>query len=48
MGKALVLAEKPSVAREIARVLKCHEKETVLLRLRIYSDLGLGTSGYSR
>lgn len=26
MGKSLVLAEKPSVAREIARVLKCNKK----------------------
>jgi len=27
MSKILVLAEKPSVARDIARVLKCHKKE---------------------
>ncbi len=26
MGKSLVLAEKPSVARDIARVLNCHKK----------------------
>lgn len=26
MGKSVVLAEKPSVARDIARVLKCHKK----------------------
>ncbi|MEG2338646.1 MAG: toprim domain-containing protein, partial [Clostridium sp.] len=26
MGKILVLAEKPSVARDIARVLKCNKK----------------------
>ncbi len=28
MGKQLVLAEKPSVAREIARVLGCHRRES--------------------
>lgn len=27
MNKILVLAEKPSVARDIARVLKCNKKE---------------------
>ena len=26
MGKILVIAEKPSVARDIARVLKCSQK----------------------
>ena len=26
MAKSLVLAEKPSVARDIANVLKCHKK----------------------
>ena len=26
MGKSLVLAEKPSVARDIARVLGCNQK----------------------
>ena len=26
MAKSVVLAEKPSVARDIARVLKCHKK----------------------
>jgi DNA topoisomerase IA len=28
MGKQLVLAEKPSVAREIARVLGCNRRES--------------------
>lgn len=30
MGKVLVIAEKPSVARDIAAVLKCGEKATDL------------------
>lgn len=28
MKKSVVIAEKPSVARDIARVLNCHKKET--------------------
>ena len=34
MGKILVLAEKPSVAREIARVLRCGKKGQWMYRRR--------------
>lgn len=33
--KSLVIAEKPSVARDIARVLHCTQKEMVPLREKI-------------
>lgn len=33
--KSLVIAEKPSVARDIARVLHCTQKGMVLLREKI-------------
>ena len=32
MSKSVVIAEKPSVARDIARVLKC-DKKTAILRV---------------
>ncbi len=34
MAKSLVLAEKPSVARDIANVLKCNKKRERLFRGR--------------
>ena len=34
MAKSLVLAEKPSVARDIANVLKCTEKRKWIFRGR--------------
>lgn len=33
MSKSVVIAEKPSVARDIARVLKCDKKETAILKV---------------
>ena len=36
MSKILVLAEKPSVARDIAKVLKCKQNEMVS-----YQDSGI-------
>ena len=45
--KALVIAEKPSVARDIARVLGCTQKGNGFLgRKRIRGHLGAGTSGH--
>lgn len=41
MAKSIVIAEKPSVARDIARVLKCDKKEMVILREINISLLGL-------
>lgn len=35
--KSLVLAEKPSVGRELARVLGCTENKNVILRGRAIS-----------
>ena len=32
VSKTVVLAEKPSVGRDLARVLKCHKKETDILK----------------
>lgn len=32
MAKSVVIAEKPSVARDIARVLKCTKKEMASLK----------------
>ena len=46
--KSLVLAEKPSVGREIARVLKCNRKAKGYLRVQVCGNLALGhlvTSG---
>ena len=34
--KKLIIAEKPSVARDIARVLGCHKKEKTYLEGREY------------
>ena len=36
----LVIAEKPSVARDIARVLKCSERKTVTCRAEIIWSAG--------
>ncbi len=33
MAKSFVIAERPSVARDIARVLKCIKKETATLKV---------------
>ena len=45
--KSLVLAEKPSVARDIARVLKCSKKtERCTGRGTLYCNLGAGTPGH--
>ena len=43
--KSLVLAEKPSVAREIARVLQCNAKNKNYIEGPAY--VGLGTSCYA-
>ena len=52
--KTLVIAEKPSVARDIARVLGCSKKENGALELSLihiyigkstFSELGTGTAG---
>mgnify|MGYP000022449583 CR=1 FL=1 len=40
--KSLVIAEKPSVARDIARVLHCTRRVTESLRQRICCNMGLG------
>ncbi len=46
MSKTLVLAEKPSVGRDIARVLKCHKKiKWSIRRKSIYCDLGIRSFG---
>lgn len=43
--KHLVIAEKPSVARDIARVLRCNKEDKLLYRRKmIYRYLGAGTS----
>ena len=44
--KSLVIAEKPSVARDIARVLHCTQKGNGTLEEGIRSYLGTGTSGH--
>ena len=45
--KSVVLAEKPSVARDIARVLKCSKKnKRGAGRKSICGNLGSGASGY--
>lgn len=33
MSKSVIIAEKPSVARDIARVLKCDKKEMATLKV---------------
>ena len=44
--KALVIAEKPSVARDIARVLKCGKKINGAIEGgAVHRHLGTGTSG---
>ncbi|XYJ22980.1 hypothetical protein ACSE3M_13250 [Bacillus velezensis] len=40
MSKTVVLAEKPSVGRDLARVLKCHKKETDILKATATSSHG--------
>ena len=45
MSKTLVLAEKPSVGRDIARVLKCHKKINGALEGNQYCDLGIRSFG---
>ena len=46
MSKTLVLAEKPSVARDIARVLNCNRKLNGALEGNQYvGHLGFGTFG---
>ncbi len=46
MSKTLVLAEKPSVARDIARVLNCNKKlNGALKRKPVCGHLGFGTFG---
>ena len=43
--KSLVIAEKPSVARDIARVLHCNQKGNGILEgKRIRGDMGTWTS----
>ncbi len=47
MSKTLVLAEKPSVGRELARVLKCSRKsDGCLIGDKIYSDMGSRSLGH--
>lgn len=41
MAKSIVIAEKPSVARDIARVLKCDKKGTAILKVVNILLLGL-------
>lgn len=46
MGKSLVLTEKPSVGREIAKILNCNQKGNgCFLRVQIYCGMGLGALG---
>ena len=42
--KALVIAEKPSVARDIARVLKCGKKINGAIEAVSYTHLTLPTT----
>ena len=42
--KSLVIAEKPSVARDIARVLKCSKQMNGAIE-GLCGDLGTGASG---
>lgn len=46
MSKTVVLAEKPSVGRDLARVLNCHKKVMVFLRRSVYRNMGIIPSCY--
>lgn len=46
MGKSLVLTEKPSVGREIAKILNCHQKGNgCFLGAKYVVVWGLGAPG---
>ena len=48
MAKSVVIAEKPSVARDIARVLNCNKKGNGYLgRKSIYRYVGTRTSSHT-